>query len=169
MGRQQALAGGEHRSASVALDRAALEHEVQLAPVGASHRSAVVEAAVDGIVLVRLKLPAPSVEAEVEQQALVALAVEVFQRDEPMVARPCVVGGTLVIDDVGGRRCRQGTVQQPLHLVGAGRHNQQPLMVGYLAGHLHIGRRDVAQHVVPVRLGVGPGQLDGALRLPFCG
>ena len=74
VGRHKTHARGEHRAASVALDRATFEHKVVVVDTfatehSATEHSATEQRAVDKIVLIGSKLLAPSVETEVEKAA----------------------------------------------------------------------------------------------------
>ena len=92
VGRQEALGGSENGAAAIAFDAASLEYEVELVDVLATQATFIVEAAVDGIVELGRELLSPAVELEVEQADAPLVADE---RQEPVVAGPCVVGGTL--------------------------------------------------------------------------
>ena len=67
MGGHQTASAGEDGALAIALNRAALEDEIQMVLVGALDQSLVVEMPVDGIVELRLELLAPAVETEVEE------------------------------------------------------------------------------------------------------
>ena len=92
MRRQQAARRGEDGATSVALDRAALEHEVETIDILALDGAFLVKMAVDGVILFGRELIAPAIEAEIDQTAM---ATVVYQRDESMIARPGVVGGNV--------------------------------------------------------------------------
>ena len=90
VGRQQTATGGKDGAAAVALDRAALEHEVEVVDVLTLYVALVIDAAVQGVVNLGGKLLAPPIELEIEQPHA---ALIVDQRDETVVACPRVIGG----------------------------------------------------------------------------
>ena len=47
-------------------------------------------------------------------------------------------------------------------------HNDQLLPFPDFMGHFLVGGSDLVQHRCPVGTGMGPGQLDTLLGLPFC-
>ena len=122
VGRHKAYARGEHRAASVALDRTTFEHKVVIVDTLASEHTVTEQRAVDKIILVGSELLAPSVETKVEKSAggygilavvthrllgwcsrdCCSLYVDVAasccgdERDEGMVASPSVVVVALV-------------------------------------------------------------------------
>ena len=166
MWRQQALARGEYRSLSVALNRAALEYEVETVGIFASQYLCFEKTAVDAVVLFRLELVSPTVEAEIRQSGV---SFAVGQRDESMVACPGVVGGAGVPDDASHLRSRQLCHEQLLYVVHMRRNHDKPFHLADGRSNLHIGLRDGFQTVVPVSVGMGPGEHDATLRLPFGG
>ena len=172
MRRQQTHAGCEYGPITVALDRAALQHEIQMVLVFSRNPATVVKTAVDGIVFVCLKLIAPSVETEIEQFCgsrfrhfvscwrvvlIHTISITLYlQCDEPVIACPCIVCRTLMKHNIGHRCSRQFILQQLPYFCHTGRDDDKLLMVGYLAGHLHICGSDVCKHRCPVGSGMWP-------------
>lgn len=99
VGCQQTGDGGEYGSASVALDASAFEHEVEMvfimvAVAEESFRPLFPYGLVDLVVVVGGELHSPTVELEIEHQAMLLSIGTLFQAgNEGMVACPCVVGG----------------------------------------------------------------------------
>ena len=101
VGRHKAYARGEHRAASVALDRTTFEHKVVIVDTLASEHTVTEQRAVDKIILVGSELLAPSVETKVKKATggygiLAAAFCCRDERDEGMVASPSVVVVALV-------------------------------------------------------------------------
>ena len=67
VGGHQATGGGKNGAFAIALDRAALEDEVEMVFVVALDQSLLVEVLVDGVVELRLELLAPAVELEIKK------------------------------------------------------------------------------------------------------
>ena len=164
VGRHQASRGSEYRTLAVALYRTAFEHEVVAVDIFAVHHPRVEEVAVDGIVELRLKLLAPSVETEVEQlrSGKRVLLVAVYESDEAVVARPCVVGVAFHVSDAW----RVG--HELPHLVGFGSHDYESFALGYFPCHPDVGVGDLWQDWLPIRVGVRPCEHHCTLRCPFC-
>ena len=141
VGCQQTAGRGEHRSASVALDAAAFEYEVEAVNVQSFYAPFVIESAVDGVVKVGREFLAPAVELEVEESRFEVRGAR-YERDETVVACPRVVGRRL--DDEHWFIALDGF------------------------SHLAVGLGDVVKHGRPVSISVRPGQLYAALWLPFC-
>ena len=152
MGREQTGRRGEDGALSVALDGAALQHEVQLGAIVALQHAVLIQLAVDGIVKAGRELLAPAVESEVHQP-MVALVVG--EGDKAVVAGPGVVG---VESEQGGRgRCPHAFRSD----------DEQVLALGDLSGHLFVDSRYLFKDWCPVRVFVRPRQLHAPLGLPF--
>ena len=150
MGGHQAACRRKDGAASVALNRAALEHEVQLADIFPTNHAIVIQPTIDGIVKLRRELITPAVEPEVEQSHSPTL---VRQGDETMIAGPSVVRGTLIVHR------RMPTIVSI--------NRQYRLVTLNCFHHLTIGSRNLIKHRSPVCLRMGPRQLHATLWFPF--
>ena len=168
VGCQEAAAGGEDGAATVAFHRTALQDEVVMVFQGVGEEPGECQAAADGIVEFGRELAAPSVEFEVEQTGMLP-AAEYLQGERAVVACPCVVGGALEErhppHGFGGQPCREDVVRG----FGVGCDDEQRLVACDGFRHLDECLGDFVQTIGPVGAGMGPCELDEALRLPFRG
>ena len=146
----QTACGSEDRPLSVALDRAAFQHEVQTVLILALHDACLIHLTVDGIVVVSREFLSPAVETIV-QQAVVAFVIR--EGDKTMITCPSVVS---VADEA-----------QHIPRSTFWRHHDEPFTLGNLTGHLVIGLNDVIQDRGPVGVGMRPRELHTPLGLPF--
>ena len=107
---EQTFCRGEDSAGAVALDGSAFEFEIEAIVIVPLQHSLAVEFGVNGIVVLCLKLSAPSVESEIEQMP----SVGILDGDESVVACPGVVGLGFDDADVLQYICRQPLFQQLL-------------------------------------------------------
>ena len=185
VGRHKAYARGEHRAASVALDRTAFEHKVVVVDTLASEHSASMERTVDEVVLIGSELLAPSVETEVEKAAggygiLAAVTHRLLswcsrdccslyvnaaafccgdERDEGMVASPSVVVVALVDAHVLHLLVRKTLLKLCTHRVWMLCGDDKRLVMSHSLGYLHESFGDVVEVRKPVGILVRPCEL----------
>ena len=104
VGGHQASRCGEHGALAVALYRTAFEHEVIAVDVFSIHHTGIKQGAVDTIIKRGLEFLAPSIKLEVEQTMTRkrTLLLAIYESDESVVARPCVVGVAFHVSDTWG-------------------------------------------------------------------
>ena len=77
MRRHEATGSGEDGTFAIALDRTALEDEVEVGLVLAHHTTGIIEMTIDGIIQIGLELLTPAVELEVEEDDVRGLRADV--------------------------------------------------------------------------------------------
>ena len=104
VGSHQASRCGEHGALAVTLYRTAFEHEVIVVDVLPVDNTGVKQAAVDAIIKRGLEFLSPSIKLEVEQTMprKRTLLLAIYESDESVVARPCVIGVALDVCDTWG-------------------------------------------------------------------
>ena len=104
VGGHQASRCGEHGAFAVALYRTAFEHEVIAVDVFSIHHTGIKQGAVDTIIKRGLEFLSPSIKLEVEQTMTRkrTLLLAIYESDESVVARPCVVGVAFHVSDTWG-------------------------------------------------------------------
>ena len=63
----------------------------------------------------------------------------------------------------------ESTGEERLHFVGLGADDEERLATGDFVGEAHVGLGDLGEHVVPIGVGVRPGELNSALGRPLSG
>ncbi len=123
---------------------------------------------VDLIVERGFELAAPSVEAEVEQKlALTAILRGLHAGEECVVARPCVVCGTLKELDVCSKGLGQTLLEQCVDGFGFGRYDEQAGAACYFECQFKIAFCNLGEHICPIRLCMGPCELNAFKLCPF--
>ena len=77
MRRHEATGRCENGAFAIALDRAALEDEVEVGLVLAHHTTGIIEMTIDGIIQIGLELLTPAVELEIEKDYVRGLRADV--------------------------------------------------------------------------------------------
>ncbi len=160
---EQALGGGEQRPLAVALDPPPFEDQADGVQGQGAEGAGLVQAAADLVVMVAGELEPPAVEAEIEQSQ----PLLVLDGDGAEIPGPGIVCGNGV--DAHPLQIGAGGAQLGPYRLRLGGDQEHPLVSADLGDDVAEHRLDLVEAILPVAVGVGPGEQDAVLLFPLGG
>ena len=161
---EQTRTGGKYGSLAVAFYAAPFEDKVQMVFVLTFKDVLRLHLSADAVVEVGIKLLAPAVELEVQQDGPVGRK----QGDEAMIASPSVVGRCFAERYAQHALGRQSFFEQLFNVLRLRCYDDEPFARSDGFCHIYIATRYIFQNGLPICVFVRPGKLYGTLFVPFC-